>query len=387
MKIDLTKITYGFFWACAVAGLTYLGVTEYYKKEIAFGSEYGGVITAMENIDKFYYKDVDKSEYERNMVSGLLDGLDDIYTYCNSSTKESEIMANNSMQMKTAGFKIGLDEVTKNMVITEVVPDSYAEELGLCKGDVILSIDGKNVKQTGYGQSAKSLLGKSDTSSVLEIIHEGKIRNITYVRSSDKDRFTTVSAKVLDNGIFYYRFDVFENGTAQSFKSYFDNSCAENDIKSIIIDLRRNGGGEIPEAVSFFDYFVPSGSHVVCEQTKTGEKDVYKTTDDVAIKDMDVVVLVSEDTLSSGEILAALFSNTGRGKVLGMQTGGKGVFQKANFLPRMDEYAIVSGYYYVNDIPNYNGIGITPDIVVDMDKRFIGTDDDIQLKKAVELLS
>jgi carboxyl-terminal processing protease len=96
---------------------------------------------------------------------------------------------------------------------------------------------------------------------------------------------------------------------------------------------------------------------------------------------------VSEETLSSGEIFAALFSNTGRGTVIGSQTGGKGVFQQTSSLSDMATYSIVSGYYYVNDIPNYDKVGITPDIVLDMEKRFRCTDDDIQLEKAIELLS
>jgi carboxyl-terminal processing protease len=57
---------------------------------------------------------------------------------------------------------------------------------------------------------------------------------------------------------------------------------------------------------------------------------------------------------------------------------------------RLDDfstYNIVAGYYYVNDLPNYDGVGITPDIIVDMDSELIGTDEDIQLKKAIELLS
>ncbi len=387
MKIDLSKITYGFFGACAVAGLTYLGVTKYYEKEIAFGSEYKGVMQVMDDIDKFYYNEPDKEEYERNMVSGLLDGLDDVYTYCQSNSQASESAANNSMQMQTAGFKIGQDEQTHNMIVTEVVTDSYAEEIGLHVGDIIISIDGKNVKETGYAKSCDNLLGKSDTSAELMVDHEGTVSKITYVRSSDKERFLPISKEVLDNGIFYYRFSSFDEGTALDFKNSFDNRNEENEIKSVIFDLRGNGGGVIPEAVELFDYFAPSGSHVVCEHSKTGEKEVYKTTDEIPLKDIKVVVLVSEETMSSGEILAALFSNTGRGTVIGTQTGGKGVFQKGGSLPGMQSYAIVTGYYYVNDIPNYNGVGITPDMVVDMEKRFIGTDNDIQLEKAIELLS
>ena len=121
--------------------------------------------------------------------------------------------------------------------------------------------------------------------------------------------------------------------------------------------------------------------------SKPKKKMVHKTTNETPLKDVKVAVLVSEETLSSGEILAALFSNTGRGTVIGTQTGGKGVFQESFTLSDMSTYSIVSGYYYVNDVPNYNGVGITPDIVMEMEKRYRFTDDDTQLEKAIELLS
>ncbi|MBP5379073.1 MAG: PDZ domain-containing protein [Ruminococcus sp.] len=387
MKIDLTRITYGFFGACAVAGLTYLGVTKYYEKEISFGEKYGGVINAMEDIDEFYYKNADKETYERNMVSGLLEGLGDTYTFCTDNSKSIENSVNGSMQMKTAGFKVGKDSATDNIVITEVVPESYAEKLGLRENDLIVSIDGKNVRQVGYDNILRDLLGKSDTTSELVVERGKETINVKYSRSIDEERFLPFYKTMLDNSIMYYRFSSFDEGSAVIFKSTYDSYSSDEDIKGIILDLRENAGGEIPEAINFFDYFTPSGSHVVCEYPKSDKKDVYKTTDDVAIGDVNVVVLVSEDTLSCGEILAGLFSSTGRGTVVGTQTGGKGVFQTTRTLSNMTSYSIVSGYYYVNDLQNFDKVGITPDVVVDMEKRFRWTDDDIQLEKAKELLS
>ena len=201
MKIDLTRITYGFFGACAVAGLTYLGVTKYYEKEISFGEKYGGVINAMEDIDEFYYKNADKETYERNMVSGLLEGLGDTYTFCTDNSKSIENSVNGSMQMKTAGFKVGKDSATDNIVITEVVPESYAEKLGLRENDLIVSIDGKNVRQVGYDNILRDLLGKSDTTSELVIERGKETINVKYSRSIDEERFLPFYKTMLDNSI------------------------------------------------------------------------------------------------------------------------------------------------------------------------------------------
>ena len=103
--------------------------------------------------------------------------------------------------------------------------------------------------------------------------------------------------------------------------------------------------------------------------------------------DMPVVVLVSGDTYSSAEKLTAFFQSTKRGTVVGTQTGGKGVYQDKVYLSDGTAVTLVQGYYYVNDVPNFNGVGLTPDIIIEMDTELIGTDKDIQLKKAIELLS
>lgn len=387
MKIDLTKLTYVFFGACAVAGLTYLGVTKYYEKELAFGENYKGVIKAVDDIDKYYYKDADKTYYERNMISGLLGGLGDVHTYGSGTSVGVESSVNLSMQMKTAGFAVGKDKTNGSMIITEVVPDSNADKLGLCENDIIISIDGKNVRQVGYDNIVRDLLGKRDTTAELVIEHEGETKTVNYVRSIDEERFLPTYSEVVEDGILYYRLESFSTGEKMRFKSAYDKLSEDGEIKGVVFDLRGNVGGVISESVAIFDLFAPEGSHVVCESVKTKEKEVHKTTNETPLKDVKVAVLVSEETLSSGEILAALFSNTGRGTVIGTQTGGKGVFQESFTLSDMSTYSIVSGYYYVNDVPNYNGVGITPDIVMEMEKRYRFTDDDTQLEKAIELLS
>ena len=121
MKIDFTKITYGFFGACAVAGLTYLGVAKYYEKEIAFGENYGEVIKAVEDIDNIYYQEPDKSQFSRNMIAGLVNGLNDRFTSCNDNNMDVEASVNKSAQLKAAGFSIMRDAASKNIFINDVL--------------------------------------------------------------------------------------------------------------------------------------------------------------------------------------------------------------------------------------------------------------------------
>lgn len=387
MKINFTKLTYGFFYACAMAGITYLGVAKYYEKEIAFGENYGSVIQAVKDVEDHFYHDADRDDMTRNMVGGLINGLNDRYTSCLDANSSIENNVNFSAQLQTAGFCITYDDYSDNILINNVEPNSQAEKMGLCRGDLILSIDGVSVREAGYYNIIGSLVGKSNTSVELLVDHNGEQRYLTYVREKDIESSKEVGSELLDKGIFYYRFNQFDLNSANSFSYELDSMMAKNDISGLIIDLRKNSGGKTDEAVKFFDFFAPAGNQIMAEEVKTGKKIFYCTSNDIKYKDMKVVVLVSEKSLSSSEVLAAFFKDTGLGTVVGTQTGGKGVFQMKRSFNDFYHYNIVAGYYYVNNLPNYNGVGITPDVVVDMDPKLIGTDDDIQLKKALEILS
>ena len=161
---------------------------------------------------------------------------------------------------------------------------------------------------------------------------------------------------------------------------------SESELKGLIIDLRENHGGSSTEPIEIFDYFADSGSKTWNEDKNGNISEEMFTTDGVEYE-MPVVLLVSGNTYSSAEKLAALFQSTKRGTIVGTQTGGKGVYQDQIPLEDGTAVTLVQGYYYVNDVPNYNGVGITPDVVIKMDNELIGTDEDIQLKKAIELLS
>ena len=270
-------------------------------------------------------------------------------------------------------------------IITEVTPDSVAEKQGMTVGDYIIAIDDTIIQRNGYHNSIEQLLGKKDAVLRLICSHEGKNYEVNIkrgVKQNDESEF--LPNKMYDNGIYYYHLSGFDLSSSTTFEYEIDE--LRNDIKGLIIDLRDNGGGIADESVKLFDHFYGSGCSVKIVYEKSGKVEVYKTSEGIKY-DFPVVLLVSEKTFSSSEILAALFQDTGIGTVVGNVTGGKGVFQRSTELEDCSTYYIVAGYYYVNDLPNYDGVGITPDIIVEMDPELIGTEDDVQLKKAIELLS
>lgn len=379
--MNKNSLIYGILGTFAIAGLTYAITYNYYKKDIEFAENNKELIKVIDDVKENFYKDVNEEDMTYNMISGLINGLDDRYTYYYNSDMSSEKYVNDSITLKSSGFQIDKDK-TENIIITDVQPDSQAEKMNLRKNDIITAVNGVKVTDAGYYNIIPELMGKDGTSMKLDILRDGESFEINFIRSNFLEKYSAYEHRMIDEDTLYFRFNGFDESTIEN----FNYAVEENkNIKNVIFDLRNNSGGMTKECVKFFDLFAGEGNQVKESYSKSGKEFLYQTTSDVKYN-FNVVLLVSKNTYSSGEIFSSLFQDSGLGTVIGTQTAGKGVFQRSTMLDNFTSYAIVSGYYYVNDIPNFHNVGITPDIVIDMDKDLINTDNDIQLQKAIEFL-
>lgn len=365
-----------------ISGITYLLTYYSYKDKIEFCEKNKQLLEVIDDVEKNFYLDVDDEEMTYNMIAGVVNGLDNRFTYYRTHKQCEEINVNNSITLKSSGFQIDKDR-TGNILVTEVKENSQAEKMGLCAGDLIVEINGQNVIEKGYYDIISELLGKDKTFMDIVVQRGENIFPVRFERRNIIEEYSDVQYKMLDDDTLYYKFNVFDESTVANFEKAVEEN--NDNIKNVVFDLRENNGGVTEVCVDFFDLFSDSGSCVKNVYSKSGDVEIWETTDGIKY-DFNVVLLVSNNTISCGEILPTLFRDTGKGIIVGQQTKGKGVFQLKTRLDDFTTYSIVAGYYYVNDLPNYNNIGISPDIEIPMDNSLIGTDDDIQLKKAIEIL-
>lgn len=382
MKKINNKLIGVIFGAAAVAGITYFLTFQYYKREIEFGKNNEQLLNVYENVEQNFYLDTDTEQMTYNMISGLINGLDDRYSFYQTWNVYIENSVNNSATLLSSGFQIDKDK-TGNILVTQVTENSQAEKMGLKSGDIITDINGLNVIDTGYYEIIEKLMGKDYTSMKLNIVRDNSDMEIDFIRRNIIEDYSDIKYKMIDDDTLYYKFDSFNQSTVGNFERAVSES-GKDKIKNLIFDLRENRGGVDSDCIALFDLFSDSGNCFKNVYSKSGEVEIWETSDGIKYN-FNVVLLVSGETLSCGEIFPLFFQDSGLGTVVGTQTGGKGVFQLKTMLDDFTSYSIVAGYYYVNDLPNYNNIGITPDIVVPMDNALIGTDDDIQLKKALEI--
>lgn len=339
---------------------------------------------------KKYPQYLEIQEYMKDSAVGLPDEADDEVVYnsfltlyndkytdvFHNETAQEENVArvNNSPASFGTGFKIMYDEA-KGYCFSEIEVSSPASAAGLEPDDIIVSVNGND--ENNDEDFIRGLAVKDGTSLDLVVSRNGKNYSVRLTVSCDTQAAAGVSEEKYGN-LIYLRLDNINNFTTGE----VDKALGASDAKSLIIDLRQNSGGDTDSVVNLADLFVDKAQVVV--KQKNGEEFKYPTNDGKSYE-LPIVVLTDEKTASAAEILTSFLKQYANAQIVGENTFGKGIIQNvATFNGYNLRYTV--GTFTVGDWPCWQGVGIAPDIEVKMDPDLIGTDDDIQLQKALEIL-
>lgn len=339
-------------------------------------------------VDKYYLGEVDEEKLLEGAIKGYIGGLDDEYSeyFTKEELEEYKISALGNY----TGIGIYMVKDTERNVILVLSPikGAPAEKAGILPGDIIAKVDG--ISYTGEEMteaSNKIKTGEIGTKVKLEIIRNSEVLNIEITREEIK--INHVEAKVLDNNIGYLALSTFDEGCYEEFKTKMEEFKTKN-VKSIIIDLRNNGGGIVDEAVNIADLFTNKDETLLITVDKNGKEEITKAKQDKEY-DMKIVVLTNGNTASASEILAGVLKDKANAKIVGTKTYGKGVIQQLITLNDGSGLKITTNEYYTPNKTKINNIGIIPDEVIELpeelqNKLTIEDKNDTQLKRAIELL-
>ncbi len=363
------------------AGCTYL----YNKKKIEDSDKYKLVSECRDILEDNGMNLPEGTDEEIAVLNGYLKAYNDEYTYYKppKSADESYINAiNNVSCLITCGYTIGLSE-DNEVYVANVTSGSIAEKQGLKKGDVILAVDGEFFAEKGISPTALSLSGKDGTTMHLVLRREGKIMELDFLRSNDEDLANSIIESKNIDGIAYIQIRHFDRTAAAMFGAEPIDLIKNSD--GVILDMRNNSGGYTNEAVQIADYFIGEASLEL--KYNTGKSEFLKTSDSSNDIDKPIVILINEESASSSEVVTAFLKQYEKNvTIVGQRSFGKGCFQFEKKLSNDGVLRYTAGTYTVGDWECYQGKGIEPDVEVKMDPSYIGTDKDVQLKKALELL-
>lgn len=236
-------------------------------------------------------------------------------------------------------------------------------------------------------EASNKIKGEEGSTVKLEILREDE--TLTFEIKRENIKVNPVEGKVLENNIGYIAFSSFDQETAEDFKKEYEE-LSKQGIKSLIVDLRNNGGGIVSVALEIADYFTPKDSVLLYEVDKNNNEEIEKSKNDPIIN-MPVILLTNENTASSSEILAGALQDLGIAKIVGTKTYGKGVIQEVLSLPDGSGIKITSEKYLTPNKREINKVGIQPDVEVELPETVtnilnVEEKDDTQLQKAIEML-
>ncbi len=338
-------------------------------------------------IDKYYLGEVKEEELKEGAIAGYIEGLGDKYTEYISKDDMEEYMQDTMGNFVGIGIYMVNDTETNKIMVLSPIKGSPAEKAGILPGDYILKINGESYTGEDNSIAATKIKGEEGTTVKLEILRGTETLNFEIKR--ENIIVNPVEGKVLENNIGYIEFTSFDENTAEEFKNKFEELQKSN-IKSLIIDLRNNGGGLVDQALEIAGYIADKGSVLLYEVDKNDKEEIKKSDSDPIIN-MPIVILVNENTASSSEILAGALKDLGKAKIVGTKTYGKGVIQELLTLSDGSGLKITSQKYLTPNKTEINNVGIEPNETVELPdtvENILNVDekDDTQLQKAIEML-
>ncbi len=337
-------------------------------------------------VDKYYLGEYDEEKMQIEAAKGYIDGLEDEYSEY-ISKEEYESFSDDIIGSLTGiGVYFGKTE-DDEIIIIAPIENSAAEKAGIQAGDIIKKVDDYVItSDTTTQEVSNRIKGEVGTKVTLEILRDDGTKTFEIIRENVKLHY--VKEKMIENSIGYISLTSFDESTAEEFKTKLEQLIS-NGAKSLIIDLRNNGGGIVQEATQIANYFLNKGSTIITIRDKAGKEQIATATQE-PITDMKVVILVNEYTASSSEILSSALKDNGKAQIVGKKTYGKGVIQNVYKLTDGSALKLTTSEYYTAAGNKINQIGIEPDYYVELPEDAnifnVKEEQDTQLKKAIELL-
>jgi carboxyl-terminal processing protease len=300
-------------------------------------------------------------------------------------TPEEYLQATMPLNGAYEGIGAWVDSTGKLLTIISPMPNSPAETAGLKAGDEIIKIDGKDITGLEPSIVLQSVLGPAGTKVTLTIQRSDPVEVLDFTMTRAKIDLPTIESKMLDNKIAYISLTTFGDTTTEDLKTALTTLLAEDPV-GLILDLRYNGGGYLNTAIEVISQFIPEGV-VMIEQQGNGEEITYNAVPGGLATKVPLVVLVNEGSASASEITAGAIQDFGRGKLVGVITYGKGSVQ--NWLPLANDQGAVRvtiARWLTPKHRQINGVGLTPDFVVEITEADVTAKVDPQLQKAIDLL-
>lgn len=338
---------------------------------------------------QYYFYDDKKLDGEKlvdSAMRGMITSLDDPYAQYFTEEEYNQLLTANSGDYVGLGISLQVSDDVGSMVIN-VYSGGPADLAGLRKGDVITKVNGTVTANLSLDALIGCFSDDEDVPDEITFLRDGIEKTIRVQRT--EVHIKRVDSKLLSDNIGYIRITEFNGSVAEDFVSAAKELQGKG-VRNLIIDLRDNPGGGLNEVLGISNTLIPEGNVIVSIRSKSGDERVYKSEGGEQFG-MKLVVLVNGYSASASELLTGALKDYGLATIIGTQTFGKGIVQSFFHISENGGWAKMTtdAYYTPNDVC-IQGVGISPDLVVELPEElkdtaidFIDPAKDTQLQAAI----
>ncbi len=351
-----------------------VGFTTLKNKDLELVKSLDIYYTLFRELNMFYVDETDPEKLVTTSINSMLSSLDPYTTFIPESDMDN-------FKFQTTGEYGGIGSLIRKsgdyVMIAEPYEGFPAAKVGMRAGDVILKVDGKSAEHMDIESVSDKLKGKPGTDLSLTIERYGEKKPIDFTLSREKISIRNVPYYgMVDSGTGYIRLSNFTTGAAGEVERALKSLKSNNNLTSLVLDLRGNPGGLLIEAVRICNLFVNKGEMIVNTRGKMKEWDSkYVTTFEPTDTETPLVVLINRGSASASEIVAGALQDLDRAVIIGQRTFGKGLVQTSRPLKYNAQLKVTTAKYYIPsgrciqalDYSNRNedgSVGVIPDSLI-----------------------
>lgn len=369
------------FLACAIIGIILFG-DKWDIVEFVTERKLASIHKLIEQ-NYLYYDELNEEQLQDAIIKGYVEGLGEPYSKYYSKEETRQLVESTTGEFGGIGATISQNLTSKVATFVIIHEDMPAQEAGFMVGDRIYKVNGEDVSGMDLDSITSKVRGDVGTSVEITVIRGDDNKEYTAMVTRDVIKQETVRHEMKEGQLGYIRISEFEDVTKKQFEDALSD-LTEQDMKGLVIDLRRNPGGNLDTVCDILDLILPKGD-IVSIKDRNGKGKTF-TSDERRQLEVPLVVLIDGYSASASEIFAGAVQDHGIGTLVGTTTYGKGIVQNIYGLLDGTAVKITKSEYFTPKGRNIHGIGIVPDVEVKYEYDEANPSADNQLEKALELL-
>lgn len=350
---------------------------------------------------------INQDNFRRAAINGILTSLNDPHTNYYTQEELASGVLDFSASYQGIGAVVSMDTSGR---VTIVAPyrDSPAEAAGIRPGDAILEINGESIEGWTHNEAAAEIRGPAGTEVTILVEHTDGSTETLVIRRGEiplQSVYTSPSYELIpgESGtdlvdrdgnvvtdLAYIQIAVFHENTPEELQEALE-AVEDGDYSGLILDLRSNPGGWLQETIDIADMFLDDGV-ILYQEDADGARRTFAASAGGIATEIPIVIIQDQGSASGSEVLAAALRDNDRARIVGTRSNGKGTVNKTQELTGCGDPAgcgalyLSIGRWYTPNNQQIEGLGVTPDVEIELTEDAYIEEGDVQMFAAIDLL-